>query len=180
MLNKIEDIKKALGNEAYLSALALTLTLPDICGRVEYPYEESTRKRYVAWFNKYAYDIYFKYDGDYKDNYVGTEFEGETCYLLRCKLLHEGHINIKDDRIKITDFELSITSTDDNGIYASRHGVTTLQDGSKNYSVRLDVRDLCNKICRAAEQYYIANNEKGGFTDYTVKIIDLEKWGKNI
>ena len=31
MLGKIADIKKALDHEAYQAALALALTLPDIC-----------------------------------------------------------------------------------------------------------------------------------------------------
>ncbi len=54
-MNKIEDIKKALGNGAYLSALALTLTLPDIYGQVEYPDEKKVGERYVPWFNNYVY-----------------------------------------------------------------------------------------------------------------------------
>ncbi len=29
----IEDINKALDNEAYLAAMTLALTLPDICGK---------------------------------------------------------------------------------------------------------------------------------------------------
>ncbi|WP_273832345.1 hypothetical protein [Guptibacillus sedimenti] len=37
MLDKIKDIKIALNNKSYLSALALSLTLPDICGQIEYP-----------------------------------------------------------------------------------------------------------------------------------------------
>ncbi|MFT8320094.1 MAG: hypothetical protein ABF649_04245 [Bacillus sp. (in: firmicutes)] len=36
MLNKIEEIKQALKCECYLPALALALTLPDICGQIEY------------------------------------------------------------------------------------------------------------------------------------------------
>lgn len=37
MLDLIKDIENALRNKSYLSALALSLTLPDICGGVEYP-----------------------------------------------------------------------------------------------------------------------------------------------
>lgn len=175
MIYKIEDIKKALANGAYLSALALTLTLPDICGQVEYPDEKYVGKRYIAWFNKYVYEVHFKYDGKYKDNYAGTEFDGDACYSLRCRYLHEGNTNIKNKK-----FELCITSTDDNGIYVSKHGVITQLDGRiREYSIRLDVRDLCNKICIAALHYYNANKDKGCFTDHIVKIIDIEKWSKS-
>ena len=37
MLEKIEAIEKALDNKSFLPALALALTLPDICGQIEYP-----------------------------------------------------------------------------------------------------------------------------------------------
>jgi hypothetical protein len=180
MLYKIEDIKKALGNGAYLATLALTLTLPDICGQVEYPDEKSSRKLYSAWFNKYVYEVHFKYDGEYKDSYTGTEFDGDACYALRCKYLHNGNTNI-NKKVEITDFELCITSTDDSGIYVSKFGVTTdLNTSIRTNSVRLDVRDLCNKICMAVAQYYNANKDKGGFKDHSVKIIDMEKWSNSL
>lgn len=43
MKEKILQIQKALNAEAYFPALALTLTLPDICGQVEYPTENSSK-----------------------------------------------------------------------------------------------------------------------------------------
>ena len=49
MKEKINDIKEAVANKAFQSALALALTLPDICGEIEYPTESSGRKRYAKW-----------------------------------------------------------------------------------------------------------------------------------
>lgn len=37
MKEKVLQIRKALEAEIYLPALALALTLPDICGQIEYP-----------------------------------------------------------------------------------------------------------------------------------------------
>ncbi len=37
MIEKIKDINLLLTNKSYLSALALSLTIPDICGQIEYP-----------------------------------------------------------------------------------------------------------------------------------------------
>ena len=37
VLEKINAIRVALEKECYLPALALALTLPDICGQIEYP-----------------------------------------------------------------------------------------------------------------------------------------------
>ena len=49
----IKEINLSLENECYLSALGMALTLPDICGKAEYPNEKSTTKRYIEWFNTY-------------------------------------------------------------------------------------------------------------------------------
>ena len=37
MIEKINSIRRAIECECYLPALALALTLPDICGQIEYP-----------------------------------------------------------------------------------------------------------------------------------------------
>ena len=51
--NKISEIRKALKLELYNCALALALTLPDVCGKVEFP-NAGVSKRYKEWFDKYA------------------------------------------------------------------------------------------------------------------------------
>jgi hypothetical protein len=38
--------------EAYLSALALTLTLPDICGKAAYPEIKTAGDRYRKWYDE--------------------------------------------------------------------------------------------------------------------------------
>lgn len=49
MVNRlVEDINRALDNDAYFAALSLALTLPDICGKAKYPTEKSTKKRYIS------------------------------------------------------------------------------------------------------------------------------------
>lgn len=45
MINRITDeMKKCVENECYIAALALALTLPDTCGKAEYPLEKAPRK----------------------------------------------------------------------------------------------------------------------------------------
>ena len=48
----VEDIKRARDNKAYLSALALALALPDICGQREYykAKNKDNRDKYAEWF----------------------------------------------------------------------------------------------------------------------------------
>lgn len=49
MVQKIvDDIRVALNNNLYFVALSTALTLPDICGKAEYPDEKSSKKRYMG------------------------------------------------------------------------------------------------------------------------------------
>ena len=62
-LDRINEIEFALKNKMYQSALALTLTLPDICGQVEMP-SAKVKARYELWFNQYVAPLYMpKYIG---------------------------------------------------------------------------------------------------------------------
>ena len=60
----IEEINNAIDSHNYLSALVLSLMLPDICSK----YDEKTNyndkeKKYIKWFNKYVYRKYFNFPG---------------------------------------------------------------------------------------------------------------------
>ena len=48
----IDEINRALSYDLYFSALSLALTLPDICGKAEYPDKKST-SRYKLWYDEY-------------------------------------------------------------------------------------------------------------------------------
>lgn len=55
MINRIiKEIDSSIKNENFLAALALALTLPDICGKAEYPNESKTSVRYKEWYNEYV------------------------------------------------------------------------------------------------------------------------------
>ena len=49
MKHKIIDIRRSLEYECFHSALALALTLPDVCGMIKYPYESRVGVRYINW-----------------------------------------------------------------------------------------------------------------------------------
>lgn len=76
----IDEIAVALNQGLYLVALSAALTLPDVCGKAEYP-EERVSTRYKKWYST------FVPDGNLPEDSV---------YALRCSLLHEGNTNAKD------------------------------------------------------------------------------------
>ena len=50
----LNDIVMAKENGAYYSALALALTVPDICGKIQYEHGKD-KDRYIRWYNEWIY-----------------------------------------------------------------------------------------------------------------------------
>ena len=48
---RIVDIRKAFNADAFLSAISLALTIPDVCGSRLHP-DMYVHERYVAWFDE--------------------------------------------------------------------------------------------------------------------------------
>ena len=171
------EICKCLNDGYYMAALTSALTLPDICGKAEYPeMEKQTKKRYVDWCNKYL-------GKSKKDSFlkVGEFYQnGELVYSLRCSLLHQGNPNIQEhisDKNNIIYFELIYQRYDG----ASRHmgsaqaQLIEVKPGeykAVNIRYSIDVKLLCYKLCVAARVYYEKNKEKFNFFNY--KIVGLD------
>jgi hypothetical protein len=71
-----DAIAKALADKNWLAAVALSLTMPDICGRMEHP-KDGSEKRYKAWWDKYMLAHYQRADGS-------TCLSSADAYALRC------------------------------------------------------------------------------------------------
>ena len=96
IIRLVQDIRKALENELYFVALSSALTLPDICGKAAYPAEQSSRKRYILWYDEEI----GKYEKNPEDKDDMPYLSGEVIYSLRCSLLHEGNPNMKSDSLR--------------------------------------------------------------------------------
>lgn len=161
MIDKlIKEIDIALNNKLYLTALTAALTLPDVCGKAEYP-DSKTKKRYTDWFNKYVPD---------------AGIPAENVYALRCSLLHEGSIddNIKNNiRFKLMTNEY----TQPFGLEFCFKSNIKHENGSSEDGVTVYVGFLCTIICDAASEYYKANKEKFSFLNYEIhELSKTLKW----
>ena len=87
ILKLVQDIRKSLEKDLYFAALISAIILPDICGKVEFPEEKSSRKRYILWYDKEI----GKYEKNPNDKVNMPYLSGEVIYNLRCSLLHEGN-----------------------------------------------------------------------------------------
>ena len=88
MIKRFEkEISRCLKNECYIAALTLSVILPDICGKAEYP-SKKVGDRYKDWFKKYVKD------------YAKLYMTPDIAYSLRCKLLHEANPTVKKETVK--------------------------------------------------------------------------------
>lgn len=163
----IEEINFALDNNLYLVALNTALTLPDICGKAEYPNEKSSKKRYIDWYDKHI--------GQYEINPENVKrgidmpyLSGEVVYSLRCSLLHQGNPNI-DGKHNI-NFSLVIEKKNEFDMY-----VDASSCGNNERTYRVSIRRLCCILCWTVEEYYKNNRKKFDFFNYKIVNIDAER-----
>ncbi len=152
----LEEIKTCLKNRCYLSALTLTVSLPDICGKAEYP-KQKTGERYKNWYQNFVYS----------EDSFGLRMPKEVLYSLRCNLLHEGNPAI-DKKCKVGKFALMIRENSASvPIESSR--VRIENDGTKVYEIyNVNLIFLCNKMMSAVLNYYTKNKEKFNFFNYRI------------
>lgn len=169
MINKIiGEINKSLENECFISALALSLILPDICGKAEFPDENET-KRYIYWYNRHI-GIAEKPSEPYGDDMPYSS--GELIYNLRCELLHQGSPDldaskIKAERCKVDEFKIII---DNNTFADSGMSMVAYGFGMKivKRGLNVNLHHLCNIICMMAKTYYENNIDKFNFLKYAI------------
>jgi len=97
MENFIQALVKCVADKNWYGALFIALTLPDICGKIEYPNKSSTQ-RYKDWFERYLEPRYTRQIGPAAMGMVHKFLSGSDCYAIRCALLHEGTDEIGEQR----------------------------------------------------------------------------------
>lgn len=161
----IEEIAVALQNELYLLALSAALTLPDVCGKAEYP-KEGVSARYKKWYSTFVPD---------------GNLSADSVYALRCNLLHEGSVEVNAGdkktkngaQIKAAESRVIIRLMTNSiahplGVDFSFCTKITHADGTSETRVDVYVGFLCTVICNAAKMYYEQNKEKFGFLNYSI------------
>lgn len=165
MLQKLEAIKKAYSDGNYMAALALSLTIPDICGQVEFPELSGTNnvgKRYKKWFDMHLKQYYGE-DGMMHtglaafDNKMKWVFNAEICYALRCAVLHSGNDDV--DRVNNAyGFMIYATNMDiELPVSITSFGIPSSSTGEYRHIIVLDLYQFCYWISREAKKLYDQN-----------------------
>lgn len=188
LINKIKSIKQALEFECYLPALSLALTLPDICGQIEYPEMINKKgfslvgKQYKTWFDNWVNHYYANNTGFINGGKQAKNpyFNGNMCYKLRCSYLHSGNSDIgdfgykEDDKDRFTyHFELGINGADSFGTMWHKPQID-VDKISKVRNVRIDIKNLCENLCLSAEHFYKLKG-KEHFIENKIEILDINR-----
>lgn len=165
MIDKINDIRKALENKTYIAAVALALTLPDICSQVENNTSESSRSQYIDWVNKRISPDYFVFD---LPGFEDQVFAGNMCYSLRCNVLHSGSTDVANPKLNVyVDRFLLVKPGDPNYLKGFSYSVKTQDDGTIIKTNRIGIDYLCECLCDIAEEFYNQWPDKSDFDDHT-------------
>ena len=161
------EIQNCLNSELYLAALAVSLTIPDMCGKAEYP-RKGNRDRYTQWYDYFVKAKYRSIETSYSADM--PYLSGEVVYSLRCSFLHAGNPNIEKENIKntrcaIDKFELRLGKKLLGDTSCVCYGVNG-EICNREYQV--NVRLLCTRLRDAAQEYYLANKGKFDFFDYGI------------
>lgn len=179
-LHRIEEVELNIADGRWQSALALALTLPDICGGIAFPelvkryrdgrimldrQKNPTRDvggQYVRWFDEFAASFFKVADHD-EAPYIC----GDRCWQLRCEYLHQnkGFLNAEDE--SAVRFHLGINC----GTSICQLDKSSVQDGTMD--IRIDIEQFCLRMCRAARSYYDTFCKEKDFSLYDTPVLDF-------
>lgn len=164
---RIKEIYLCLHNQLFLSALTMALTLPDICGKVEFKNAKTNKDRYTKWCEKHlplCHPAEISQKGKSKLPYLN----GEALYALRCSVLHEGKPDyerkkVQSSQSKPTEFflfygdELSQLSSREYDYETGETGKSVLE---------INISCLSEEIIQQATMFY--KEHEGKFEKYRI------------
>lgn len=166
MIRQIEEIDIALKAGAYYAALALALTLPDICAQVEYKKRHTGNEDYIGWLK--GNNVLARFESCFPEVARAT-FCAEDCYALRCRVLHNGDLNLSESkRSEIDAFELALPEEGED--YLWHYYVGADERGRGIGVARINIVGLTRILRDAAMRFYDNWPDKRAFDDHNLRI----------
>ncbi len=171
----VKDIRNALENKSYYSALALALTLPDVCGVAEYPNKKNVSERYISWYDKYIGDNLTAPNQLIYDSFNQPPYlSGEMVYNLRNLYLHQGSLNVDVNKMKedVNKVDMLITTVGDGPMIPEMSldvGLGT-EPLVKFRVLLVNVSHICGLLCDGALEYYKRNSDKFKFAGNVIHL----------
>lgn len=193
-------IEDALEKGCYLPALALTLTIPDICAKYDYKKIYENKETYNGkQGNGAAYSKW--YDNNIRNTeipiinsknlskqelLIQKEFleksaiTGELVWRLRCGLLHNGVLDLDkqwSDEKNTVKFKFTVSKeSKTNFAGGASKSISDFNGSHANYDIQLDLITFCRKILAVFKNCYL---NKKDFLEYTerdaLNFIEIER-----
>ena len=163
MKELIAEVRQAVKNKTYMAAVALALTLPDICGMVENHTLQSFRQNYISWFDNHMPNDDFKC---FLPGFEKQEFNGSVCYSLRCAVLHSGSTDVNNAILNVDIDEFRLTRPGDEHYikgYCYGNRPTSNSSAAPEICAYIGADYLCERLCDAAEEFYDNWPDKNDF-----------------
>ena len=171
MEKRLQEARNCIDNGLYEAALALALTLPDICGQVEYPALKKVGERYTKWIDDFVdskglYDPLFDAVGGFE------HLESQDIYKLRCAFLHSGDQDISSDTIDCFNLVRpgGLGAVEGKASFGYKYRIENQTDGSVKNIAKIDIKYLTEMICDAAEEYY-KTKSPSDFEEHTFELV---------
>lgn len=168
----IAETRQALDAKLHHVALQSALTLPDICGSVEYPdLKDNIAERYIRWCETH---LECCSDRPGRENGV-PNVSGEVIYNLRNNLLHAGCAKVdrskfKRDETNVLDHLILIVGSYEGMQWAA---AVDIPNRPRVKAIITTVEALVRDICDAAEKSYVAYRDE--FDRQLSPILDFSK-----
>jgi len=181
-LDRIEEIELNVRDERWQSALALALTLPDICGGIAFAdvvkrYRDGrimldrqgvpvrdVGGQYVRWYDTYAAP-FFKLKEEDERPYIC----GPRCWQLRCEYLHQNKGFLNSESEPASRFHLGVNCG--TSVCQATEEPHQAQDGI--IDIRIDIEQFCLRMCCAARSYYEQAQQTEDFSLYHTPVLDF-------
>ncbi|MCK4096449.1 hypothetical protein HCY64_10390 [Acinetobacter radioresistens] len=161
MQQYLDSIRLSLATKNYFGAIAMALTLPDICASIEAENNETSREKYCAWFDSYLSQEYKIPADDWSEEKV--LFSAKECYAARCSFLHQG-TNITSHQKVLKGVEKAAPSV-------SFMKDTIISKVSRNdHEVTLDVDSFCQNMINAVNKWIEDNKNNEIICDKIAKL----------
>lgn len=146
------EINRALDAGLYYLAVAMSLTVPDICASLEAANGQTTGAQYKTWFNaNLAAQYPFLSDTD--------------CYSLRCGVLHQGRMGHPKSQYARVIFSLPV---------ARGH---VYHNNILNDVLNLDAPTFCRDVIAAARAWYAKNSTNADVVANVERLVRLRPEG---
>ncbi len=145
-----DALRNSIATKNYYAALALAITLPDVCGRITAG--RASKAQYVAWIKSYLPADYWRLgEGASLFGRPWPRTTPEDFYALRCAYLHEGTDDITDQRVRqaLDQFRFVVSK----GGITSHQNPTVIGPAGNRFVLPLDVTEFCREICAGVEAW---------------------------